>query len=278
VSSPRALEGAPTFASNWLGFWVLAEKTLRAKFVYRLSLLVSLVANSLGYLVFFLVWSEVYRGGGGGALSSERLFPYLVTAFVLNFALSLNVEVRFGQRLRQGLITSDLLRPLGFMPFQLAQAVGDAAGNLVLVLPVLGLAMFEFGGAVLPGDAISLSAGLLSIALGLLVNFGVSYLVVQASFVTSSFYGVYFTRVALHQVFSGLSAPLVLFPPALRAVAEWMPFRHVVETPVRIWLGHAPLAEVPVLLAEQAAWAVGTLALSVSLFRVALGRHQVQGG
>lgn len=278
MSSARALVGAPTFASNWRGFWVLAEKTLRAKFVYRLSLLVSLVANAVGYVVFFLVWSEVYRGGGGGALSSERLFPYLVTAFVLNFALSLNVEVRFGQRLRQGLITSDLLRPLGFMPFQLAQAVGDAAGNLVLVLPVLGLAALEFGAALLPGGLLSCAAGLLSMVLGLLVNFGVSYLVVQASFVTSSFYGVYFTRVALHQVFSGLSAPLVLFPPALRAVAEWMPFRHVIETPVRIWLGHAPLAEVPLLLLEQAAWACGTLALSVALFRAALGRHQVQGG
>lgn len=278
MSSARTLVGAPTFASNWRGFWVLAEKTLRAKFVYRLSLLVSLVANAVGYVVFFLVWAEVYRGGGGGALSSERLFPYLVTAFVLNFALSLNVEVRFGQRLRQGLITSDLLRPLGFMPFQLAQAVGDAAGNLVLVLPVLGLAALEFGAALLPGGLLSCGAGLLSMVLGLLVNFGVSYLVVQASFVTSSFYGVYFTRVALHQVFSGLSAPLVLFPPVLRAVAEWMPFRHVIETPVRIWLGHAPLAEVPLLLLEQAAWACGTLGLAVALFRAALGRHQVQGG
>lgn len=278
MTEPRALSGAPSFGSNWLGFWALAEKTLRAKFAYRLALLISLLANALGYLVFFLVWSEVYRGGGGGGLSSERLFPYLVTAFVLNFALSLNVEVRFGQRLRQGLITSDLLRPLGFMPFQLAQAIGDAAGNLVLVLPVVVLSMFEFGAAVLPSDVLSATAGALSMALGLLVNFAVSYLVVQATFVTSSFYGVYFTRVALHQVFSGLSAPLVLFPPALRAVAEWLPFRHVIETPARIWLGHTPLDQVLPLLAEQAAWGCGLLVVSVGLFRAALSRHQVQGG
>lgn len=278
MSTQRALVGAPTFASSWLGFWVLAEKTLRAKLAYRLSLLISLIANALGYVVFFLVWSEVYRGGGNGGLPSERLFPYLVAAFVLNFTLSLSVEVRFGQRLRQGLITSDLLRPLGFMPFQLAQAVGDAACNLVLALPLLALAVSQLGAVLLPGDLLSAVAGVLSVALGFLVNFGVSYLVVQASFVTSSFYGILFTRMALHQVFSGLSAPLVLFPPALQAVAAWLPFRHVIETPALIWLGHTPAAHVPLLLLEQAAWACGMIALSVGLFRAALGRHQVQGG
>jgi ABC-2 type transport system permease protein len=213
-----------------------------------------------------------------GGLPSERLFPYLIAAFVLNFTLSLSVEVRFGQRLRQGLITSDLLRPLGFMPFQLAQAVGDAAANLVLALPLLALAAFELGGALLPADLLSGLAGVVSVGLGFLVNFGVSYLVVQASFVTSSFYGIFFTRMALHQVFSGLSAPLVLFPPALQAVAVWMPFRHVIETPALVWLGHAALEDVPLLLLEQAGWACGTIALSVGLFRAALGRHQVQGG
>jgi ABC-2 type transport system permease protein len=274
----RRLSGVPSIASQALGFAVLAEKTLRAKFAYRMSMLIGLFANLLGYIVFFLVWSAVYRVGGGALVPGAALFPYLALAFVLNFALTLNVEVRFGQRLRQGLVASDLLRPMGFMPFQLAQAVGDAAGNLLLVVPVILLALASFGGALVPPDIASCSAGLVSAALALLVNFGVSYLVVQASFVTSSFYGVFFTRIALHQVFSGLSAPLVLFPEGLRRVADWLPFRHVIETPALIWLGQVERSEIPALLAAQALWALGLLALAVALFRAALSRHQIQGG
>jgi ABC-2 type transport system permease protein len=129
-----------------------------------------------------------------------------------------------------------------------------------------------------PVGLVNLVAGLTSAGLGLLVNFAVSYLVVQASFVTSSFYGVFFTRVALHQVFSGLSAPLVLFPDGLRQVASLLPFRHVIETPLRIGLGHVSNGEIPGLLAAQALWATGLLVLSVKLFRAALSRHQIQGG
>jgi ABC-2 type transport system permease protein len=274
----RRLSGAPSIASQVLGFAVLVDKTLRAKFAYRMSMLIGLFANLLGYVVFFLVWSEVYRHGGGALVPGRELFPYLALAFVLNFALTLNVEVRFGQRLRQGLVTSDLLRPMGFMPFQLAQAVGDAAGNLLLTVPVILLALVSFGGALVPADLASFAAGLVSVALALLVNFGVSYLVVQASFVTSSFYGVFFTRIALHQVFSGLSAPLLLFPEGLRRVATWLPFRHVIETPARIWLGQVERSEIPALLGAQALWALGLVSLAVALFRGALSRHQVQGG
>jgi len=274
----RPLTGAPSIASQALGFAVLVDKTLRAKLAYRMSMLIGLVANLLGYIVFFLVWSEVYRQGDGLSVTGRELFPYLALAFVLNFALTLNVEVRFGQRLRQGLVTSDLLRPMGFMPFQLAQAVGDAMGNLLLVVPVILLALVSFGGALVPAGLESCVAGLVSVVLALLVNFGVSYLVVQASFVTSSFYGVFFTRIALHQVFSGLSAPLVLFPEGLRRVANWLPFRHVIETPARIWLGQVERSEIAALLGAQALWALGLLSLAVALFRTALSRHQIQGG
>lgn len=261
------------------GFVTLVDKTARAKLTYRASTFIAFLANGLGYSVFLLVWLEVYRQNpSGGVLPRRVMIPYLVAAFVLNSILTLSVELRFMQRLRQGLITSDLLRPLGFLGVQMAQAVGDVAVNVVLATPVVLAGALVLGRAILPENAPDGLAAVVSAALAFFVNFGVSYLIVQATFVLQSGYGVVFTRAALHQVFSGLAAPLVAFPRPLRAVAKWLPFRHVVETPVLIWLGQEPRGGVARLLLAQAIWAAALLAGGVALFGAALRRHEIQGG
>ena len=274
-----ALRPPATFGQALRGFVSLADKTARGRAAYRGAIFVTLVTSALGYVVFFLVWRELYRSGTASALMPKaELFSYLVVAFVLNFVLSLQVEGRFGQRLRQGLITSDLLRPLGFLPFQLAQAVGDVMMNLLFALPVYGAGYLFLGSDVLPADGAALGLGLISVLLALLVNFAISYLLVQISFVTQTLYGVYFARAAMHQAFSGVAAPLAMFPDALGAWANVMPFRHVIETPVLVLLGQAPAEEIPALLLGQVAWALGLLALSSAIFHSVLRRHQIQGG
>lgn len=274
----RELAPPLSFAAGLRGFFTLAEKTVRARAAYRMSTVVLLVTNAAAYVVFLLVWRQLYASGKVAALPREKLFAYLIVAFALNTGLPLLVEGRFVQRLRQGLIGTDLLRPIGFMPAQLAQAVGDAAMSFGLALPVYGLGVLFVGREVLPHGVASFGLGLASILLALLVSFGVSYLVVQVAFVTQTAYGIIFARASLHQAFSGVAAPLALFPDRLATWASWLPFRHVIETPVRILLGLAPAEEIPRLLLAQALWAAGLLAVSSGIFHLVLRRHQIQGG
>lgn len=269
----------PTFAQTLRGFAVLAQKTAASKLSYRLATLLTLLASALGYSVVLLVWLQVYRENPRpGPVARDAMLAYLVTAFLVNTVLTLSLEFRFMQRVRMGLIAIDLLRPLGFLTFQMAQGVGDVLMNLVFALPIALVGFFFVGGALLPPSVGSALLGLLSGALGFVVSFGVTYLVVQAAFVLQSGYGVLFARAALHQVFSGLAAPLVMFPPALAGVAAWLPFRHVIETPVTIWLGQVESARVPLLLAEQLAWGVLLCALGNAIFGAVTRRHQIQGG
>lgn len=260
-------------------FAVLADKTARSKLTYRLSTLLSLVASGFAYCVFLLVWLQVYRENPDqGPISREQMLAYLVVAFLVNSIVTLTLEFRFMQRVRMGLVTTDLLRPLGFMPFQLAQGVGDAMVNLVFALPIALVGGWFIGRGFLPPDWLAAFAGALSLLLSFLVSFAVSYLIVQASFVLQSGYGILFARSALHQVFSGLAGPLVMFPEGLRSVAAFLPFRHIVETPALIWLGQTHASDMPSLLLQQALWAAFLLLLASYLFHAVMRRHQVQGG
>jgi len=238
-----------------------------------------LASSAVRYFVLLLVWRQAYTAGSAQpAYPSERLFAYLAVAFILNFALTLMVEVRFGSRLQSGMIAFDVMRPLGCMPLQLAQAVGEALSSGLVAVVLYGVAWAVFGKGVLPPSAEWFFLGLLSAGLALLLNFAIGYLAAQSLFLTLHYYGVTQSRSALHYAFSGLAAPLALFPPKLRAAASVLPFRHVIETPVSIGLGLVPPSSVLTLLLQQVAWAVGLLALAAVLFQAWFKRHQLQGG
>jgi ABC-2 type transport system permease protein len=269
----------PTFRQSLLGFCVLAQKTAQTKLTYRLATVLSLLSGALAYGVFLLVWREVYRANPRpGPLSREQMMAYLVVAFVVNSILAIAVEMRFLQRVRMGLVAGDLIRPLGFVFFQMAQAAGDVLVNTLYAVPIYLVGCWFVGSALLPVSAVAALLGLVSLGLGFLIGFGISYLMVQAAFLLQSGYGVFFARAAVHQIFSGLSAPLVMFPAGLRSAAEALPFHHEIETPVRIWLGHAQGYEAGSLLAAQAAWGVGLILAGELIFRAVMRRHQIQGG
>lgn len=269
----------PTLRQSFAGFALLAQKTAQTKLTYRLATLITLLSSGFAYCVFLLVWREVYRRDPhAGPLSRDQMMAYLVMAFLANSVLIMNVETRFLQRVRMGLVTGDLLRPLAFVFFQMAQAAGDVIVNVLFAIPIYAAGLAFAGSALYPASPLAVLVGAVSLLLAFFIAFGVSYLLVQASFVLHSGYGIFFARAALHQVFSGLTAPLVMFPPSLRHVAEWLPFHCEIETPARLWLGYAGLAEAPRLLAAQAAWGVGLLLAGELVFRAVMRHHQVQGG
>jgi viologen exporter family transport system permease protein len=270
---------APTLRGALIGCGALVGATLRTAFAYRTATLFAVFVGLLGQSVFLWVWLAVYRENPPpSALPERELFSYLIVALVFNAMCSLSVEFRFGQRVRQGLIANDLIRPLGFLPFQLAQAAGDALANLLFALPIYVVGLAFVGRAALPANGACATLGVLSLALAFVINFGLSYVLIEVSLITHSTYGTVTARLALHQAFSGLAAPLSLFPAALRDIAVCLPFRDIIATPAQIWLGLQPAPGLAEALLRQACWASALLLIGGVMFPTALARHQLQGG
>jgi viologen exporter family transport system permease protein len=259
-------------------FGLLARMTARTKLAFGLRTTTALLgANLLGYSIFMLVWLDVIRSQPGTPTEQAFLRGYLLAALALNTTFTLGVEARCWQRISRGLIGVELLRPIGFQPNQLAQAVGDVLVNVVYAAPAYALGWWWVGGTSLFQTEHPFST-LASIVLAFLVNFGISYIFVLIGLVTHSSYGLMNTRLALHQSLSGFVAPLSMFPEPLREVAARLPFRHAVETPLLIALGGVPSEAVADLLIQQAAWAVALLGFGAAVFQRAMQWEQHDGG
>ena len=79
-------------------------------------------------------------------------------------------------------------------------------------------------------------------------------------------------------IFSGMLVPLPLYPDGSQPIINAMPFRGLVDTPYRLYLGHIPVSEFPQHLAHQLVWIVAFVIVGRIALARALRRVVVQGG
>jgi ABC-2 type transport system permease protein len=79
-------------------------------------------------------------------------------------------------------------------------------------------------------------------------------------------------------VLSGYTITVELFPPAVRAAADWLPFRYQIGLPVEILTSAHEPGEALALLARQWAWVAALFGAALALWRGGLRRFAAYGG
>jgi ABC-2 type transport system permease protein len=130
----------------------------------------------------------------------------------------------------------------------------------------------------MPADPAHAALFLFSAVLATVTKFGLIYCVSMLAFWTTGVTGLAWGRIAIQNIFSGALIPLVFFPDWLRAVAAILPFQGLVSTPAITYLGMMDMPTTAVLIATQAAWAVGLLLLGRLAWRGASRAVTIHGG
>ena len=88
------------------------------------------------------------------------------------------------------------------------------------------------------------------------------------------------TRLTLITIwtFSGIVMPLPLFPGWLQPLLNALPFRGLMDTPFRLYVGHIPAEGVLPVLLHQLAWTIALVALGRWVLSRGVRRLVVQGG
>ncbi|MGZ4291105.1 MAG: ABC transporter permease [Gaiellaceae bacterium] len=143
------------------------------------------------------------------------------------------------------------------------------------ILPfVLGAVVFELHYPS-PLDAV---AFLVSLALAVVVSFGIRFLYNSAAFWLLDFRGVMTLTITIVLFFSGMAIPLRFFPHWLRELAYALPFASIIQTPVDVWLGKRTGLELLGIVALQAFWALALLACGHVVLRRGTRKLVIQGG
>lgn len=119
---------------------------------------------------------------------------------------------------------------------------------------------------------------IVAVVLGFVTKALVVFLVSLLGFWTQSGVGLMWSQQAVIQVLSGTIVPLALMPTWLRVVAEWLPLRGIVSTPLTFYLGKADARQTMVLLGTQVVWLVVLWLLANLAWRRAFNVVTIQGG
>jgi len=248
---------------------------------YRAAALAGLCTQLFWGLIRVMIFEAFYRSS-----TAPQPIPYrdIVTYVWLGQALfamtpyTANPDPEVRSMIRSGSVAYELARPLDLYGLWYMRALAArAAPTLLRSIPLATCALLFFGMRLPPSPQSAAAWALATIGALALISAFMTLMTISLLWTIS---GDGITRImpSLVAVASGMVVPLPLFPGWAQGILTALPFRGMVDYPFRLYMGHIPASQLPVVLASQLAWT----AAFVVIGRVALARGVrrlvVQGG
>ncbi len=261
-------------------YWRLGAAGFRRQSAYRLAAVGGLIANvTFGLLKVAVLFATVRAAGGEihgydvGVMST-----YIWLSQGMLGSINLNGRSDMADRVKNGQVAVDFLRPLDVQAAAITTEVGQSLFTLIPrgIPPVLiGVLVV---GMDLPHSVAPYLLGVVSLLLGIVLSAATVYLIAVAGFWIVETRGLQVLYMVVSGFLAGLFVPITLFPQWLRIVAEATPFPSMMMYPIDILSGRVDLAGSWRLLAFQVLWLVGVGCAGQLLTRGGRRHLEVQGG
>ena len=190
--------------------------------------MLSIVSNLVWVIIPYFLWREVFTSNPQvGSFDWDRMRTYILVAYGVNTLLTFRVEIRIIHTIRTGDVATELMRPIHYIGAQLAEASGAAIMDGLLTLPVvvvLGAFVFHI---LPPASPLILLIFVVSVLLGFLVKFMISYITSLFCFWTLNSLGLIWARLAVSSILSGALIPLEFCRASSRSLPAGRPFRRL---------------------------------------------------
>jgi ABC-2 type transport system permease protein len=266
---------------NFRGGWALVNHTWASWLQYRGFFFVLAFGWMIPPLVYLFVWSTAagQPGGLAGAhgLSRGDFVAYYLVLILVNQLTYAQTNWTVGDMIREGLLSTWLLRPLPALYHVLASELAGKVVYMVFIVPVSALLAVwlrpELHTNWLNGGLFVLAL-LLAWGLRFFWGYGLALLAFWAAR-ADALLAVQDTLVFL---LAGMVAPVSLLPPVMQTTARLLPFWYMVGFPVEIVTGHLRPGEILSGLALQLVWLAVAVSLSTLAWQRGLRRYSAVGG
>ena len=259
--------------------WELVKHAFRLQLTYRAANLAGLATNFVFGLLRAAVLVALYgprQEVAGVPLAAAVTFTGLSQATIA--CLSFFGWWRVMNSVYSGEIAADLLRPLNYFRFWLAQDLGRAVASLLVRGVTIMVAYALVFDITVPRDWRQWLLLGLSLTLSWLISFGWAFLVNLAAFWTPDARGVGRLAFGLSWFLSGFLMPLRFFPDWFVTLCKLTPFPSVVNTVVEVYMGVLSGPEIARALLAQVLWVVLLFTACQLVLRAGVRRLVIQGG
>ncbi len=224
------------------------------------------------------IWKAIYEEEETiGGVQFKMLITYIVLGFLLQSIFAME-EYLIENKVRSGLISSDLLKPISFRLYIFSYNMGTLFFKILMqLLPALVVSVALFG--MLPPFSVSSAVYfLISAVLAYLVLYNLNFIIWMSSFWFYWTFSLVTIKDAAIMIFSGALLPLWFMPQWLMDIIWFTPFDSIYFTPISLYLGQIPADETIMCLVRQVIWLVILFSIGQAMWRSANKKLVVQGG
>jgi ABC-2 type transport system permease protein len=251
---------------------------IQSQFQYRVAnylWMLGMIAEPIIYLVVWTTIADEQGGQVGGVSTGQFAAYYIVWTLVRNMNI---VFTPYGWewRIREGLLSAALLRPLHPLHDDIAGFAGWKVVVILMWLPVAAVLWVAFD-PVLDPSALEVLVFAVAIWGAYLIRTMFLSLLGMITFWTTRVSAIFELAIALELLLSGRLVPLEVMPDWAQSLAALLPFQWTFYFPIWALVGDFSTAELLGGLAAQALWIAILTGLTLIAWRFAVRRFSSVG-
>ena len=256
----------------------LAKMQFKQYNIYKSNFYLWTLNRLVEVVVYIFVWQAIYdqTAISGGFELSQMITYYILVASISSFACwGINEEMAYS--IRSGNINKELLNPISYFKYYFGMNLGEMAFAIVV-----GFATFVICSVLwpvtLPVNVWYFIMFFIVMILGIPVTFFLQMIVGTVGFYSSSIWGMQILRKAVISIFSGMIAPITLFPNWFQRLSDILPFKDLIYTPINIWLGQISANEILFVIVKLIIWGILLYFIAKTFFNHAVKKVTINGG
>jgi ABC-2 type transport system permease protein len=239
---------------------------------FRARYYVGVLTYLFNVSVYYFIWRAVFRQGGSVAgMTLQDMVTYVAVGWAIRSFYFNEIDRELGTQVQEGKLAMNLT-------VMIADAAGQSAFRAVLFTIPIAIVLALLFPLKPPASPLAGLLFLVSAALSFFLVAALNFLVGLIAIRSKSILGILRAKYLVFELLSGLLIPTTLFPQPLRSILFASPFPHINFTPAALYLGQAAGARALGLLALQAGWTAGLVALGQYAWRRSRRRITIQGG
>lgn len=238
-------------------YWQIFRTTVSEYLVYRLSFVLWRVRVFLGLLIVYFLWETVFSNNNAifGYTKSEMLTYVLLTQVANGIIMSGRTQ-DIADYILNGDIINYLLKPFSLLHFSLTREVADKLINTFFSILEIGVMILVFKPVIYwPTNGINYLLFVISLFIGIILNFFLSLLISFTAFWTSETWASRFIFTTAVFALNGGYFPLDVFPKTVYNLFLMTPFPYLLYVPCKIYLTGLT-AETLTMLLMGSFWAI----------------------
>lgn len=258
--------------------WAIAKQNAQEGLYYRFDLLLYIFNYIVEITVYTFVWLAIYNTGNQiSDMNFKEITTYYILVISFNPIVFWGINEMMGESIREGEILRELLNPISYFNYYFGMRIGELIEAVIVAILTFIISSLIFD-VLLPSSLLNFIFFVLLIALAVVVVYFFELILGITAFYTDSIWGIEMFKRAVLSIFSGMIAPIILFPKFLQKIANFLPFKDCIYTPVNIYFGKLETMEILHIILKQCIWIIILYIGAKILFKKAIKNITINGG